>query len=117
MPGAVFVGRGRPNDDDLECARCLQRVRADYKQDGHAPTLIQELTQFGFPDGEIAAAVLNPATITSCLYNFPIADWGLPKSRFANSDVTYHRAGCVQFAVGLFAFGGGGHLPPELPPN
>jgi hypothetical protein len=26
------------------------------------------LTQFGFPDSEIAAALLSPATITSCGY-------------------------------------------------
>jgi hypothetical protein len=45
--------------------------------------LIQELTQFGFPDSEIARAVLNPASITNCLYNFPIKDWGSPESRFA----------------------------------
>ena len=79
----MFVGRPRPSDDDLEPARYLQRVRADYEQDGHAPTLIQELTQFGFPDSEIERAVLNPASITNCIYNFPIKDWGSPESRYA----------------------------------
>jgi hypothetical protein len=72
LPDAVFIGK--PSREDLEQARYLQAVRHEYEQDGHAPTLIQELTQFGFPDNHIAEALFNPASITSCTYACAYAD-------------------------------------------
>jgi len=69
LPGVVFYGEDIL-DDDIETAKYLQTIRAEYEQDGHAPTLIQELTQFGFPDSQIAEALLNPATITECGYGW-----------------------------------------------
>jgi hypothetical protein len=69
LPGATFYGE--ITIDSIDTAQQLQDIRAEYELDGHAPTLIQELTQFGFPDNEIAAALLNPASITSCGYGMP----------------------------------------------
>jgi hypothetical protein len=69
LPGATFYGE--ISVDSIDSAQQLQDIRAEYEQDGHAPTLIQELTRFGFPDTNIAAALLNPATITSCGYGPP----------------------------------------------
>jgi hypothetical protein len=71
LPGATFYGE--ITVDSIDTAQQLQTLRAEYEQDGHAPTFIQELTRFGFPDDEIAAAVLNPATITNCGYGRPPA--------------------------------------------
>jgi hypothetical protein len=83
LPGAVFVGRGRPSDDDLEHARYMQAVRSDYEQTDCQATLWHALTQIGLGYDEIELAVVYPASLTNCIYGVPIKDWGSPKSHHA----------------------------------
>jgi hypothetical protein len=90
LPGAVFVGRGRPSDDDLEQARYKQRIRADYERTDCQATLWHELTRIGLGYDEIELAVVYPASLTNCIYGFPIKDWGSPESRYAAEVASLH---------------------------
>jgi hypothetical protein len=71
LPGAVFVG-ARPKDYDLEQARHMQAVRADFEETDCLTTLRLALSREGFGRDEISA-IFDPRTITSCVYNVPIS--------------------------------------------
>jgi hypothetical protein len=72
LPGAVFLGV--VSNADVETARRMQAIRQDYEQTDCQATLWLELTQMGFGHDDIAAAVLNPRTITGCVY---VSDCGV----------------------------------------
>jgi hypothetical protein len=69
LPGAVFYGDVL--DEDVDQAARLQAIRADFESDDNQASLWHELGQMGFDYDEIKAAVLNPASITSCNYGRP----------------------------------------------
>jgi len=46
--------------------------RTEYESDDCQATLWHELTRMNCDYDEIAAAILNPATLTSCVYS---SDW------------------------------------------
>ncbi len=68
LPGALFLGT--PSNEDLEVARHMQTVRADYEATDCQATLWADLTQLFFGYDEIAAAILNPASLTRALYGW-----------------------------------------------
>ena len=70
LPGAVFYGDIL--DEDIDEATHLQRIRAGYETDLCQVTLHHELGRIGWGYDEIMGAVLNPATLTDCVY---LSDW------------------------------------------
>jgi len=69
LPGAVFFGAILA--DDIDIAVRKQRIRADFESTDNQCTLWHDLRQMGFGAAEIAAAILNPRTITDCSYGWP----------------------------------------------
>jgi hypothetical protein len=72
LPGAVFFGDAINDDETIEFAARLQRIRREYENDDCQAMLWHDLTQMGFPLEEIHQFVSNPAAITNCGYGDPI---------------------------------------------
>ncbi len=72
LPGAVFFGDAM-DDDDVDYAVRLQRIRASYENDDCQDMLWHDLSEMGFGSREIREFVANPAAITNCGYGWPIA--------------------------------------------
>jgi hypothetical protein len=70
LPGAVFIGD--VNDDDLRYAKLLQAARQAYESSDCQAALWHALTEIGLGYDEIERAVLNPATLTACVYGVPL---------------------------------------------
>jgi hypothetical protein len=83
LPDAAFVVRryrstdsrgqevwstGIPLPGDVSEATQMQKIRAEYENDLCQVSLHLELKRFGWNYDQIMDAVLNPATLTSCLY-------------------------------------------------
>jgi hypothetical protein len=72
LPGAVFIGT--PSNADLDHAIYMQDVFADYVETLCQVTLHAALRRIGWGYDEIMAAVMNPATLTSCVYLSDVRD-------------------------------------------
>ena len=72
LPGAVFFGDAIKDNEAIQYAVRLQRIRREYEDDDCQATLWHELSQMGFSRREISAFVANPAAITNCGYGMPI---------------------------------------------
>jgi hypothetical protein len=72
LPGAVFIGT--PSNADLDHAIYMQATFADYETDLCQVTLHAALRKIGWGYAEIMAAVLNPATLTNCVYLADLRD-------------------------------------------
>ena len=66
----MFVGT--PSNADLDHAIYMQAARSEYEIDLCQVTLYAKLRRIGWGYEEIMAAVLNPATLTDCVY---LSDW------------------------------------------
>ena len=72
LPGAVFIGT--PSNADLDRAVYMQATFADYVETLCQVTLHAALRKIGWSYAEIMAAVLNPDTLTSCVYLSDVRD-------------------------------------------
>jgi hypothetical protein len=72
MPGAVFFGDAINDDEAIEYAARLQRIRSEYENDDCQEILWRDLSQMGFDSKEIRQFVANPAAITNCGYGMPV---------------------------------------------
>jgi hypothetical protein len=72
LPGAVFFGDAINDDEAIEYAARLQRIRSEYENDDCQEMLWHDLSQMGFDSSEIRQFVANPAEITNCGYGMPI---------------------------------------------
>jgi hypothetical protein len=72
LPGAVFFGDAIDDDESIDYAVRLQRIRASYEHDDCQEMLWHDLSQMGFDSKEIRQFVTNPAAITNCGYGMPI---------------------------------------------
>jgi len=72
LPGAVFFGDAINDDESIEHAARLQRIRASYEHDDCQEMLWHDLSQMGFDSKEIRQFVANPAAITNCGYGMLI---------------------------------------------
>ena len=75
LPGALFVGT--PSNADLEIAICMQDVFAGYVENLCQVRLHAALRKIGWGYDEIMAAVLNPDTLTRCIYLSDVRDFAL----------------------------------------
>src|SRR5258708_32528449 len=66
----MFVGT--PSNADLDHAIYMQAARSEYEIDLCQVTLHAKLRRIGWGYEGIMAAVLNPATLTDCVY---LSDW------------------------------------------
>src|ERR1700722_12952284 len=73
LPGAVFFGDAINDDEAVDYAVRLQRVRASYEHDDCQEMLWHDLSQMGFDPSEIRQFFVNPAAITNCGYGMPFA--------------------------------------------
>jgi len=71
LPGAVFFGDAINDDESIDYAVRLQRIRASYEHDDCQEMLWHDLSQLGFDPGEIRHFVAHPAAITNCGYGMP----------------------------------------------
>ena len=71
LPGAIFYGNAINDPDALDSAVRRQAIRADFEATDCLTTLRHELLREGFGCDEIAAAALDPRTITDCGYGLP----------------------------------------------
>jgi hypothetical protein len=83
LPGAVFVRR--VDEDDLRHAKLMQGIRQAYESSDCQATLWHALTEMGWGCDEIRQAVLNPATLTRCCYNYPIGGMSRYAAEVADS--------------------------------
>jgi hypothetical protein len=72
LPGAVFFGDAINDDESVEYAARLQRIRESYEHDDCQEMLWHDLSQMGFGSKEIRQFVANPAAITNCGYGTPM---------------------------------------------
>jgi hypothetical protein len=72
LPGAVFFGDAINDDESVEYAARLQRIRREYENDDCQEMLWHDLSQMGFDSREIRQFVTNPAAITNCGYGMRI---------------------------------------------
>jgi hypothetical protein len=72
LPGAVFFGDAINDDETVEYAVRLQRIRREYEDDDCQAALWHDLLEMGFDSREISAFVANPAAITKCGYGMPM---------------------------------------------
>jgi hypothetical protein len=70
LPGAIFYGSTINDPDALDSAVRRQAIRADFELTC-LTTLRHDLMREGFGAADIAAAILNPKTITDCGYGLP----------------------------------------------
>jgi hypothetical protein len=71
LPGAIFYGNAINDPDALDSAVRRQAIRADFEATDCLTTLRHKLLREGFGCDEIAAAALDPRTITDCGYGLP----------------------------------------------
>jgi hypothetical protein len=72
LPGAVFFGDAINDDESVDYATRLQRIRREYEHDDCQEMLWHDLSQMGFDSTEIRQFVANPAAITNCGYGMPM---------------------------------------------
>jgi hypothetical protein len=72
LPGAVFFGDAINDDESIEYADRLQRIRREYENDDCQEMLWHDMSQMGFSSKEIREFVVNPAAITNCGYGMPL---------------------------------------------
>jgi hypothetical protein len=72
LPGAVFYDDAINDDESIEYAARLQRIRREYENDDCQEMLWHDLSQMGFSSKEICEFVVNPAAITNCGYGTPM---------------------------------------------
>jgi hypothetical protein len=79
LPGAVFFGTlfrserrqisvTNQHFENLDDARCLQRIRDDFEMDGCEEMLWADCLKMGFDSTDIRRFVMHPGLITSCGY-------------------------------------------------
>jgi hypothetical protein len=75
-----------------QLGRSLQAARRDYESSLCQASLWHSLRQIGLGCDEIERAVLNPATLTNCVYGFPLGGMSRSAALVANSLMADGRA-------------------------